>query len=110
MVARDPRPIKDLGVVIREMPVGWVGEVVKRADLLSATDAYAQEAASDVERAAAADVAAQIRTNANACPELVHKAEDRMIFARGAVRAALWARGKPPGLYSMADVLGVREI
>jgi 4-hydroxy-tetrahydrodipicolinate reductase len=39
--------------------------------------------------------------------ELVHKAEDRMIFARGAVHAALWARGKPPGLYSMADVLGL---
>jgi 4-hydroxy-tetrahydrodipicolinate reductase len=37
--------------------------------------------------------------------ELTHKAEDRMIFARGAVKAALWARGKPPGLYSMADVL-----
>jgi 4-hydroxy-tetrahydrodipicolinate reductase len=39
--------------------------------------------------------------------ELVHKAEDRMIFARGAVRAALWARGRKPGLYSMADVLGL---
>jgi 4-hydroxy-tetrahydrodipicolinate reductase len=39
--------------------------------------------------------------------ELAHKAEDRMIFARGAVRAALWARGKPPGVYSMADVLGL---
>ncbi len=42
--------------------------------------------------------------------ELVHKAEDRMIFARGAVRAALWARGRPPGLYSMADVLGLSDI
>jgi 4-hydroxy-tetrahydrodipicolinate reductase len=40
--------------------------------------------------------------------ELAHKAEDRMIFARGAVRAALWARGQKPGLYSMADVLGLR--
>jgi 4-hydroxy-tetrahydrodipicolinate reductase len=39
--------------------------------------------------------------------ELAHKAEDRMIFARGAVRAAKWAMGKKPGLYSMADVLGV---
>ncbi len=28
------------------------------------------------------------------------------VFARGAVRAALWARGKPPGLYGMADILG----
>jgi 4-hydroxy-tetrahydrodipicolinate reductase len=42
--------------------------------------------------------------------ELVHRAEDRMIFARGAVRAALWARGQPPGRYSMADVLGLRDI
>jgi 4-hydroxy-tetrahydrodipicolinate reductase len=39
--------------------------------------------------------------------ELVHRAEDRMIFARGALKAALWARGKKPGLYSMADVLGL---
>jgi 4-hydroxy-tetrahydrodipicolinate reductase len=42
--------------------------------------------------------------------ELVHKAEDRMIFARGALKAALWARGKPPGLYSMADVLGLHDV
>ncbi len=42
--------------------------------------------------------------------ELVHKAEDRMIFARGAVRAAVWARGQKPGLYSMADVLGLGSI
>src|SRR5882757_795644 len=42
--------------------------------------------------------------------ELVHKAEDRMIFARGAVKAALWARGQKPGLYSMTDVLGLGDI
>jgi 4-hydroxy-tetrahydrodipicolinate reductase len=42
--------------------------------------------------------------------ELVHKAEDRMIFARGAVRAAVWARGQKPGLYTMADVLGLGSI
>jgi 4-hydroxy-tetrahydrodipicolinate reductase len=41
--------------------------------------------------------------------ELAHKAEDRMIFARGALKAALWARGKKPGLYSMADVLGLTD-
>jgi len=41
--------------------------------------------------------------------ELVHKAEDRMIFARGALKAALWARGRPPGVYSMADVLGLGD-
>jgi 4-hydroxy-tetrahydrodipicolinate reductase len=39
--------------------------------------------------------------------ELTHKAGDRGLFARGAVKAALWARGRGPGLYSMADVLGV---
>jgi 4-hydroxy-tetrahydrodipicolinate reductase len=39
--------------------------------------------------------------------ELAHIATDRGIFARGAVRAALWARGKEPGLYSMRDVLGL---
>jgi 4-hydroxy-tetrahydrodipicolinate reductase len=38
---------------------------------------------------------------------LSHHAEDRAIFARGAVRAALWARGKKAGLYSMRDVLGL---
>ncbi len=37
--------------------------------------------------------------------ELAHKAEERGIFARGALHAALWGRGKKPGLYSMADVL-----
>jgi 4-hydroxy-tetrahydrodipicolinate reductase len=39
--------------------------------------------------------------------ELVHRAEDRAIFAQGALRAALWARERKPGLYSMADVLGL---
>jgi len=38
---------------------------------------------------------------------LAHVATDRAIFARGAVKAALWGRGKKPGLYSMADVLGL---
>jgi len=42
--------------------------------------------------------------------ELTHRAEDRMIFARGALHAALWARGKKPGLYLMADVLGLADI
>jgi 4-hydroxy-tetrahydrodipicolinate reductase len=41
--------------------------------------------------------------------ELTHRAEDRMIFARGALHAALWARAKTPGLYSMADVLGLTD-
>jgi 4-hydroxy-tetrahydrodipicolinate reductase len=41
--------------------------------------------------------------------ELAHRAEDRMIFARGALHAALWAREKKPGLYSMADVLGLKD-
>jgi 4-hydroxy-tetrahydrodipicolinate reductase len=38
---------------------------------------------------------------------LSHQAEDRALFARGALQAALWANGRKPGLYSMADVLGV---
>jgi 4-hydroxy-tetrahydrodipicolinate reductase len=39
--------------------------------------------------------------------ELIHRAEDRAIFANGAMRAALWASGQKPGLYSMNDVLGL---
>ena len=39
--------------------------------------------------------------------EITHRAADRAIYTRGAIKAALWARGKPPGLYSMADVLGI---
>jgi 4-hydroxy-tetrahydrodipicolinate reductase len=41
--------------------------------------------------------------------ELTHRAVDRAVFARGAVRAALWAHGRKAGLYSMADVLGIAE-
>ena len=40
---------------------------------------------------------------------LSHHAEDRLLFAPGALKAALWARGRKPGLYSMADVLGNSE-
>ncbi|MGL4728574.1 MAG: 4-hydroxy-tetrahydrodipicolinate reductase [Bosea sp. (in: a-proteobacteria)] len=39
--------------------------------------------------------------------ELRHIAEDRSLFASGALKAALWARGRKPGLYSMLDVLGL---
>lgn len=38
---------------------------------------------------------------------LRHVATDRAIFARGAIRAALWGQDKPPGEYSMMDVLGL---
>jgi 4-hydroxy-tetrahydrodipicolinate reductase len=38
---------------------------------------------------------------------LSHHAEDRSLFARGAMKAAHWARGRAPGFYSMADVLGL---
>ena len=41
--------------------------------------------------------------------ELSHRAEDRSLFAQGALRAALWAKGQKPGLYSMTDVLGLRD-
>jgi len=37
--------------------------------------------------------------------ELTHKASSRVVFARGAVRAALWAKDRAPGLYTMRDVL-----
>ena len=39
--------------------------------------------------------------------ELTHKVSSRSIYARSAVRAARWAKDKPPGLYTMADVLGL---
>nr|MBP9131264.1 4-hydroxy-tetrahydrodipicolinate reductase [Steroidobacteraceae bacterium] len=39
--------------------------------------------------------------------ELAHHAQDRSGFARGALVAARWVVGRPPGLYSMADVLGL---
>lgn len=40
--------------------------------------------------------------------ELTHKASSRDIFARGAIRAAIWAHGKTAGLYDMRDVLGLK--
>jgi 4-hydroxy-tetrahydrodipicolinate reductase len=42
--------------------------------------------------------------------ELTHRATAREQFARGAVRAASWLPGRPPGLYDMADVLGLRKV
>ncbi len=38
---------------------------------------------------------------------LSHSARDRSLFARGAIEAARWAAGRPPGLYDMSDVLGL---
>jgi 4-hydroxy-tetrahydrodipicolinate reductase len=40
---------------------------------------------------------------------LTHRAFDRRVFARGALRAAFWTEGRHAGLYSMADVLGLNE-
>ncbi len=40
--------------------------------------------------------------------ELTHKASDRAIFARGAIRAAHWIVDQKPGLYDMQDVLGLK--
>ncbi len=40
---------------------------------------------------------------------LSHHAEDRSLFANGAIKAALWARGRKPGQYSMLDVLGLND-
>jgi 4-hydroxy-tetrahydrodipicolinate reductase len=42
--------------------------------------------------------------------ELAHRATDRAIFARGALRAAAWLAGKPPGSYSMGEVLGLGRV
>ncbi len=39
---------------------------------------------------------------------LTHQALDRRAFASGAIRAALWVQGRPPGLYGMPDVLGLK--
>jgi 4-hydroxy-tetrahydrodipicolinate reductase len=39
--------------------------------------------------------------------ELGHRAESRLVFARGAVQAAMWLHGQPPGRYTMRDVLGL---
>jgi 4-hydroxy-tetrahydrodipicolinate reductase len=41
---------------------------------------------------------------------LTHRAFDRRAFATGAVRAALWTAGRPAGLYSMMDVLGMQRM
>lgn len=41
--------------------------------------------------------------------ELTHKASSRMTFAQGAVRAAIWLKNQPPGLYDMQDVLGLKK-
>ncbi len=40
--------------------------------------------------------------------EILHKAESRMLFARGAIQAAKWLLQKPPGLYDMQDVLSIK--
>ncbi|MEM9573678.1 MAG: 4-hydroxy-tetrahydrodipicolinate reductase, partial [Pseudomonadota bacterium] len=40
---------------------------------------------------------------------LSHRAEDRSIFARGAIKAAVWSTAQKPGLYSMRDVLGLNN-
>ena len=39
----------------------------------------------------------------------VHNAQDRRLVPAGAGRAALWARGKPPGFYDRQDVLGLKD-
>jgi 4-hydroxy-tetrahydrodipicolinate reductase len=38
--------------------------------------------------------------------ELTHRATQRDLFARGALRAARWIVGKPPGRYTLGNVLG----
>ncbi len=50
-----------------------------------------------------------LMTSADEQIALTHRAFDRRVFAAGAVRAALWVIGRPPGLYGMEDVLGLRS-
>ena len=42
------------------------------------------------------------------CIQLSHRAYDRAVFAKGALRAMEWVVGKPPAIYSMSDVLGLK--
>jgi 4-hydroxy-tetrahydrodipicolinate reductase len=42
--------------------------------------------------------------------EITHKASSRMTFASGAVRAAVWLARRPPGLYTIANVLGLNDV
>jgi 4-hydroxy-tetrahydrodipicolinate reductase len=42
--------------------------------------------------------------------ELTHRATDRAIFARGALRAAAWLAGRPPGIYTLADIFGLGRV
>ncbi|WP_198589797.1 4-hydroxy-tetrahydrodipicolinate reductase [Vibrio cyclitrophicus] len=42
--------------------------------------------------------------------EITHKATDRMTFANGAIKAAVWLNDKPAGLYTMTDVLGLNDL
>jgi len=39
--------------------------------------------------------------------ELVHRAASRAIYAKGAVQAARWVVGRPPGVYGLKEVLGL---
>lgn len=41
------------------------------------------------------------------CIEISHRAYDRAVFAQGAIRSIRWVAGRKPGIYSMADVLGI---
>ncbi len=42
--------------------------------------------------------------------EITHKATDRMTFANGAIKAAVWLNDKPAGFYTMTDVLGLNDL
>jgi 4-hydroxy-tetrahydrodipicolinate reductase len=42
--------------------------------------------------------------------EIIHRAQSRDNFARGAIRAALWIVNQPNGLYDMQDVLGLKRV
>ena len=57
----------------------------------------------------AATGAVIVRFKPGTAPAISSAARDRALFARGAVMAALWVKGRSPGLYGMQDVLGFRQ-
>jgi 4-hydroxy-tetrahydrodipicolinate reductase len=83
-----------------------------RTGSVTASPARASVAISVLQSCAAGSVVGEHSTIFSALGERVvlsHIAEDRAIFARGAVKAALWGHGRKPGRYSMRDVLGLND-
>ena len=90
------KDLKDIAVYSRE---GHTGERVP------GTIGFATVRAGDIvgeHTAMFADIGERV--------EITHKASSRMTFANGAVRSALWLKGKPNGLFDMRDVLELNNL